>query len=165
MKCVFCDCMQSRVVDSRLSDDGSSIRRRRECEACGRRFTTYEKIEMIPVMVIKRDRTRETFDSAKIRPGVIKACEKRPISLSQIDELVRNVEKQVYSLGDTEVTSLAVGEIVMSELKKLDEVAYVRFASVYRQFKDIQTFMNELSKLLTDSDKSNADGKNPPDKY
>lgn len=165
MKCVYCDCMQSRVVDSRLSDDGSSIRRRRECEACGRRFTTYEKIEMIPVMVIKRDRTRETFDSSKIRPGVIKACEKRPISLSQIDELVRNVEKQVYSLGDTEVTSLAVGEIVMSELKKLDEVAYVRFASVYRQFKDIQTFMNELSKLLTDSDKGNADGQNPPDKY
>lgn len=165
MKCVFCNCMQSRVVDSRLSDDGTSIRRRRECEACGRRFTTYEKIEMIPVMVIKRDHTRETFDSSKIRPGVIKACEKRPISLSQIDELVRNVEKQVYSLGDTEVTSLAVGEIVMSELKKLDEVAYVRFASVYRQFKDIQTFMNELSKLLTDSDKSNADGQNPTDKY
>lgn len=165
VKCVYCGCMQSRVVDSRLSDDGSSIRRRRECEACGRRFTTYEKIEMIPVMVVKRDHTRETFDSAKIRPGVIKACEKRPVSLSQIDELVRSVEKQVYSLGDTEVTSLAVGEIVMNELKKLDEVAYVRFASVYRQFKDIQTFMNELSKLLTDSDKSNADGKMPPDKY
>lgn len=157
MKCVYCDCMSSRVVDSRISEDGSSIRRRRECEACGRRFTTYEKVEMVPVMVVKRDRTRETFDSSKIRPGVIKACEKRPISLSQIDELVRNVEKQVYSLGDPEVTSLAVGEFVMSELKKLDEVAYVRFASVYRQFKDIQTFMNELSKLLTDSELSTAD--------
>lgn len=165
MKCVYCDCMQSRVVDSRLSEDGSNIRRRRECEACGRRFTTYEKIEMVPVMVVKRDRTRETFDSSKIRPGVIKACEKRPISLSQIDELVRNVEKQVYSMGDSEVTSLAVGEIVMSELKKLDEVAYVRFASVYRQFKDIQTFMNELSKLLTDSDKSTADGQGSSGNY
>jgi len=143
--------MSSRVVDSRISEDGSSIRRRRECEACGRRFTTYEKVEMVPVMVVKRDRTRETFDSSKIRPGVIKACEKRPISLSQIDDLVRSVEKQVYSLGDAEVTSLAIGEIVMNELKKLDEVAYVRFASVYRQFKDIQTFMNELSKLLTES--------------
>jgi len=153
--------MSSRVVDSRISEDGSSIRRRRECEACGRRFTTYEKVEMVPVMVVKRDRTRETFDSSKIRPGVIKACEKRPISLSQIDDLVRSVEKQVYSLGDAEVTSLAIGEIVMNELKKLDEVAYVRFASVYRQFKDIQTFMNELSKLLTDSDLSTADGKTP----
>ncbi|MBQ4088445.1 MAG: transcriptional repressor NrdR [Clostridia bacterium] len=165
MKCVYCDCMSSRVVDSRISEDGSSIRRRRECEACGRRFTTYEKVEMVPVMVVKRDRTRETFDSSKIRPGVMKACEKRPISLSQIDELVRSVEKQVYSLGDAEVTSLAVGEIVMNELKKLDEVAYVRFASVYRQFKDIQTFMNELSKLLTDSKKSTADGSDPSDKY
>ena len=165
MKCVYCDCMSSRVVDSRLSEDGTSIRRRRECEACGRRFTTYEKIEMVPVMVVKRDRTRETFDSSKIRPGVIKACEKRPVSLNQIDDLVRSVEKQVYSMGDTEVTSHAVGEIVMNELKKLDEVAYVRFASVYRQFKDIQTFMNELSKLLTDSEISNADGHDPADKY
>ena len=108
---------------------------------------------MIPVMVVKRDKTRQAFDAAKIRPGVIKACEKRPVSLGQIDDLVRNVEKKVYSMGDTEVTSLAVGEIVMEELKKLDEVAYVRFASVYRQFKDIQTFMNELSKLLTRSPK------------
>lgn len=161
VKCVFCGCMQSRVVDSRLSDDGASIRRRRECEACGRRFTTYEKVEMVPVMVVKRDKTREAFDSAKIRPGVVKACEKRQISQTQIDELVRNVEKQVYSLGDTEVTSLTVGEIVMDELKKLDEVAYVRFASVYRQFKDIQTFMNELSKLLTDPEKGTTDGKVP----
>ena len=165
MKCVFCDCMQSRVVDSRLSDDGTSIRRRRECEACGRRFTTYEKVEMIPVMVVKRDKTRQAFDAAKIRPGVIKACEKRPVSLGQIDDLVRSVEKKVYSMSDTEVTSLAVGEIVMEELKKLDEVAYVRFASVYRQFKDIQTFMNELSKLLTDSEMGTTDGQTPADKY
>ena len=141
MKCVFCNCL-----------------------SCGRRFTTYEKIEMVPVMVIKRDRTRETFDSSKIRPGVIKACEKRPVSLNQIDDLVRSVEKQVYSMGDTEVTSHDIGEIVMAELKKLDEVAYVRFASVYRQFKDIQTFMNELSKLLTDSEMSNTEG-HSSDKY
>ncbi len=157
--------MQSRVVDSRQSDDGTSIRRRRECEACGRRFTTYEKIEVIPIMVVKRDRTRETFDSAKLRLGIIKACQKRPVSLNQIDELVRNVEKRVYSSGDTEVTSQTIGEIVMDELKLLDEVAYVRFASVYRQFKDIQTFMTELSKLLTDSEMGSTDGSNPPGKY
>ena len=165
MKCVLCGCMQSRVVDSRLSDDGTSIRRRRECEACGRRFTTYEKIEVIPIMVVKRDKTRETFDSAKLRLGVIKACQKRPVSLNQIDELVRNVEKRVYASGDTEVSSQSIGEIVMDELKQVDEVAYVRFASVYRQFKDIQTFMTELSKLLTDSDMGNAGGSNPPGKY
>ena len=116
-------------------------------------------------MVVKRDKTRQAFDAAKIRPGVIKACEKRPVSLGQIDDLVRSVEKKVYSMGDTEVTSLAVGEIVMEELKKLDEVAYVRFASVYRQFKDIQTFMNELSKLLTDSEMGTTDGQTPADKY
>lgn len=165
VKCVLCGCLQSRVVDSRLSEDGTSIRRRRECEACGRRFTTYEKIEMIPIMVVKRDKTRETFDSAKLRLGVIKACQKRPVSLNQIDELVRSVEKRVYASGDTEVTSQAIGEIVMDELKQLDEVAYVRFASVYRQFKDIETFMTELSKLLTDSEKGNADGLTPPGKY
>jgi transcriptional repressor NrdR len=165
VKCVLCGCLQSRVVDSRLSEDGTSIRRRRECEACGRRFTTYEKIEMIPIMVVKRDKTRETFDSAKLRLGVIKACQKRPVSLNQIDELVRSVEKRVYASGDTEVTSQAIGEIVMDELKQLDEVAYVRFASVYRQFKDIETFMTELSKLLTDSEKGNADGSTSSGKY
>ncbi len=116
-------------------------------------------------MVVKRDKTRETFDSAKLRLGVIKACQKRPVSLNQIDELVRSVEKRVYASGDTEVTSQAIGEIVMDELKQLDEVAYVRFASVYRQFKDIETFMTELSKLLTDSEKGNADGSTPPGKY
>lgn len=165
MKCVLCGCFQSRVVDSRLSDDGASIRRRRECEACGRRFTTYEKIEMVPVMVVKRDKTRETFDSEKLRLGIIKACQKRPVSLNQIDELVRSVEGRVYASGDMEFSSQAIGEIVMDELKKLDEVAYVRFASVYRQFKDIQTFMTELSKLLTDSEMGNADGANPSGKY
>ena len=165
MRCVYCGYTQSRVVDSRLSDDATSIRRRRECESCGRRFTTYEKIEMSPVMVIKRDKTRETFDASKIRPGVIKACEKRPVSSVQINDLIQAVEKRVYSLGESEDTSLAIGEMVMDELKRLDEVAYVRFASVYRQFKDIQTFMDELSKLLTDSEKSNADDTNTSDIY
>ena len=165
MRCVYCGYTQSRVVDSRVSDDATSIRRRRECESCGRRFTTYEKIEMSPVMVVKRDKTRETFDASKVRPGVIKACEKRPVSSAQINELVQRVEKRVYSLGESEVTSLAIGEMVMDELKRLDEVAYVRFASVYRQFKDIQTFMNELSKLLTDSEMSNSGDINSPGKY
>lgn len=150
MKCVYCGFTQSRVVDSRLSDDAMSIRRRRECESCGRRFTTYEKIEMSPVMVIKRDKSRETFDASKISPGVIKACEKRPVSIDQIHELVQRVEKRVYSTGEMEITSLEIGEMVMDELRLLDEVAYVRFASVYRQFRDIQTFMDELSKLLTE---------------
>lgn len=116
-------------------------------------------------MVIKRDKTRETFDSSKLRLGVIKACQKRPVSLEQIDELVRNVEKRVYAMGETEVASQTIGEVVMDELKQLDEVAYVRFASVYRQFKDIQTFMTELSKLLTDSEMGNADGSTPSGKY
>ena len=156
VRCVYCGYTQSRVVDSRVSDDATSIRRRRECESCGRRFTTYEKIEMSPVMVVKRDKTREVFEAAKVRPGVIKACEKRPVSSAQVNDLVQAVEKRVYSLGENEFTSLAIGEMVMDELKKLDEVAYVRFASVYRQFKDIQTFMNELSKLLTDSEMSNS---------
>ena len=165
MRCPYCGRLQSRVVDSRQSEDGSSIRRRRECEGCGRRFTTYERIDMVPLIVVKKDQTRETFDVNKLRAGMVKACEKRPVSLGQIDDLVRSVEKKVYSMGDTEVTSLAVGEIVMEELKKLDEVAYVRFASVYRQFKDIQTFMNELSKLLTDSEMGTTDGQTPADKY
>lgn len=165
MKCVFCGGLQSRVVDSRLSEDGTSIRRRRECETCGRRFTTYEKVEMVPIMVIKRDKTRQAFDSSKLRPGIIKACEKRPVSQNEIDEIISSVEKSVYSNGETEITSMAIGDMVMDELRRRDEVAYVRFASVYRQFKDIQTFMNELSKLLTETEMGTADGLNPPDKY
>ena len=141
MKCVFCSCMQSRVVDSRQSEDGLTIRRRRECEKCGRRFTTYERIDMIPLMVVKKDETREPFQADKLRHGIIKACEKRPVSLEEIDALVREVERRAYSQGEAEITSQAIGEMVMEGLKKLDEVAYVRFASVYRQFRDIQTFM------------------------
>ena len=152
MKCIYCNGTESRVVDSRPTDDGNAIRRRRECEKCGRRFTTYERIDMIPLMVVKKDETREPFQADKLRHGIIKACEKRPVSLEEIDALVREVERRAYSQGEAEITSQAIGEMVMEGLKKLDEVAYVRFASVYRQFRDIQTFMDELSKLLRDGE-------------
>ena len=152
MKCMYCDCMESKVIDTRPTDEGTVIRRRRECEGCGRRFTTYEKVEHVAILVVKRDGRRESFDSEKIRGGIIKACEKRPVSLEDIDALVRDVERRAYSQGEAEVTSQAIGEMVMEGLKKLDEVAYVRFASVYRQFRDIQTFMDELSKLLRDGE-------------
>ena len=150
MKCVFCNCTDSRVIDSRQAEDGTTIRRRRECEGCGRRFTTYEKIDSVPLMVIKKDKTRETFDSTKLKAGIIKSCEKRPVSVKEIDALVREIEMRAYNGYDQEVTSQAIGEMVMEGLKALDEVAYVRFASVYRQFRDIQTFMDELNKLLLD---------------
>ncbi len=152
MKCIYCNCTESRVIDSRQTEDNSAIRRRRECEGCGRRFTTYEKIDTVPLMVIKKDKSRQPFDSAKLRAGIIKACEKRPVSLGEIDKLVREIEMKAYNSFDQEITSQAIGEMVMDGLKRLDEVAYVRFASVYRQFKDIQTFMDELNKLLTDKE-------------
>lgn len=148
MKCVYCNCTQSRVIDSRQSEDGVVIRRRRECEDCGRRFTTYEKIDSAPLMVVKKDKRRQPFDAQKLRLGIIKACEKRPVALKDIDTLVRDIEMQAYSGYEQEIASQALGEMVMEGLKRLDEVAYVRFASVYRQFRDIQTFMDELNKLL-----------------
>lgn len=147
MKCIYCNCTESRVVDSRPTEDGA-IRRRRECEGCQRRFTTYEKIEMLPVLVIKKDRRRETFDASKVRSGIIKACEKRPVSLDAIEKLVSRVENTVCRQPEQEVTSEQIGLIVMDGLKTLDEVAYIRFASVYRQFKDVQSFMQELQQLL-----------------
>ncbi len=147
MKCIYCGCEESRVVDSRSTEDGTSIRRRRECEGCGRRFTTYEKVDIIPLMVVKKDRRREPFDAGKLREGILKACEKRPISVEAINDLVRSVEMKAYA-SDQEITSARLGEMVMEELKDLDEVAYIRFASVYRQFKDIQTFRDELNSLL-----------------
>ena len=150
MKCVFCNCTDSRVIDSRQTEDGATIRRRRECEGCGRRYTTYEKIDMVPLMVIKKDKSRETFDSTKLKSGIIKACEKQPVSIEAIDALVREIEMRAYNGYDQEITSLAIGEMVMDGLKKLDEVAYVRFASVYRLFRDVQTFLNELNKLLVE---------------
>ena len=158
MICPYCGRLQSRVVDSRQSEDGSSIRRRRECEGCGRRFTTYERIDMVPLIVVKKDQTRETFDVNKLRAGMVKACEKRPVSLSRIDELARDIERRLTNLPEAEVTSQKIGEMVMDGLKELDEVAYVRFASVYRQFRDIQTFRDELNKLLTDFEPGKTDG-------
>lgn len=135
-------------MDSRPTDEGLTIRRRRECTKCGKRFTTYEKIEQLPVFVVKKDGRRESFDRDKIMRGLLKACEKRPISLKDLEALVQDVEKQVFNSLEQEVTSQQIGQMVMERLKKLDEVAYVRFASVYRQFKDINTFMEELNKLL-----------------
>ena len=161
MKCAYCGCTQSRVVDSRQSEDAMSIRRRRECERCGRRFTTYERIDMVPLMVIKKDQTREAFDVGKLRSGIVKACEKRPVPLEKIEELVRDIEQRLNSQEGSEVTSKMVGELVMDGLKSLDEVAYVRFASVYRQFRDIQSFRDELNKLLADFDPGTTDGGTP----
>ncbi len=148
MKCRYCLSTESKVVDSRPTDDGTSIRRRRECINCGKRFTTYEKIEEIPIMVVKKDGTREAFNSEKILSGVRRACEKRPVSAADIDELVDGVVREVFNSLEQEVRTETIGELVMQRLKELDEVAYVRFASVYRQFKDINTFMNELKLLL-----------------
>ena len=158
MKCAYCGCTQSRVVDSRQSEDATTIRRRRECENCGRRFTTYERIELVPLMVVKKDQTREAFDINKLRAGIVKACEKRPVPLEQIEAMVRRIEQQLNSQTDSEITSKMIGELVMEGLKTLDEVAYVRFASVYRQFRDIQSFRDELNKLLNDFDAGTADG-------
>lgn len=147
MKCIYCGCTESRVVDSRPTEDGT-IRRRRECEGCKRRFTTYEKIEMLPILVVKKDNRREQFDAAKIRSGILRACEKRPVSLAEIEQLVNKIETDVYQQVDQEITSEAIGVMVMDGLRSLDEVAYVRFASVYRQFKDIESFMEELQQIL-----------------
>ena len=147
MRCIYCGCEESRVVDSRSVEDGNSIRRRRECERCGKRFTTYEKVDTIPLMVVKKDKRREPFDSEKLRQGILKACEKRPVSISDIDDLTSKIEMKAYA-NDQEVTSAEIGEMVMEGLKELDKVSYVRFASVYRQFTDLENFIEELNKLL-----------------
>lgn len=157
MKCVYCNGSSSRVVDSRPTEEGNAIRRRRECETCGRRFTTYEKVEAVPLLVIKKDGRRELFDAEKIRRSIIKSCEKRSVSMPEIDRLVRSIEMQAYNALDQEITSTAIGEMVMEGLRKIDEVSYVRFASVYRQFRDISTFMQELSKLLDEQKKRSKD--------
>lgn len=156
MRCQYCGYLDSRVIDSRPTEEGSSIRRRRECLHCGRRFTTYEKIETSPVMVVKKDMRREPFNSSKIKQGLLHACQKRPVSVAQIDTIVEKVEKLVHSSGDDEFSSRRIGEAVMEELKLLDEVAYVRFASVYRQFTDVSSFMDELNKLVRDTAKRAA---------
>ena len=150
MKCQFCGCLESKVVDSRINEDGTVIRRRRECEKCGKRFTTYETIEDSPVLVIKGSGARQAFDPNKIKNGIIKACEKRPVSISEIDALVDDIQKHIANSMVQEISSKEIGEMVMERLKQLDEVAYVRFASVYRQFKDINSFMEELAKMNGD---------------
>jgi transcriptional repressor NrdR len=151
MKCQYCNSIDSKVIDSRPTEEGSSIRRRRECLRCGRRFTTYEKIETSPIMVIKKDMRREPFNASKIKQGLVHACQKRPISMAEIDTIVEKVEKMVTSCGEDEIASRRIGEAVMEELKSLDEVAYVRFASVYRQFTDVSSFMDELNKLVKEN--------------
>lgn len=147
MNCPFCGEKESKVIDSRGSDDEKSIRRRRECESCGKRFTTYERIEEVPIIVIKKNNLREEFDRNKILNGIVKACWKRPISASQIENCVTEIENEVYNLGKSELDSVLIGNIVMKRLKALDEIAYVRFASVYKEFKDIDSFMSALKSI------------------
>lgn len=148
MKCPFCNKENTRVIDSRPAEDNNSIRRRRQCDECGKRFTTYEKIETIPLIVIKKDNNREPYDREKIEAGIIRSCHKRPVSINEINALVDEIETIIFNLEDKEVPSAKIGEIVMNKLKDFDSVAYVRFASVYREFKDVNTFMDELKKLL-----------------
>ena len=149
MKCPYCEYLESKVIDSRPVDEGGSIRRRRECLKCERRFTTYEQVESVPLVVIKKDGKRQVYNRQKMMNGILRACEKTPVSFTEIEKAVLEIESTLNNKLDREVSSTEIGELVMDKLKKIDEVAYVRFASVYRQFKDINTFMNELNKLLT----------------
>lgn len=148
MKCPYCGFMDDKVIDSRPTEENTSIRRRRECSKCAKRFTTYEKVESVPLMVIKKDKTRQIFDRQKLLNGLLRACEKRPVSINELEKLIDGIETQILNSLKREITTQEIGEMVMARLKGLDEVAYVRFASVYRQFKDINTFMEELRKLL-----------------
>ncbi len=157
MRCLYCNCTESKVIDSRSADDERTIRRRRECMGCGRRFTTYETIEVAPILVVKSDGTRQAFDLGKIKRGVIKACEKRPVPIEKIDALAEDIAKRIYNSMEQEISSKQIGEMVMEGLQKLDEVAYVRYASVYRSFKDISSFMAELQKMM--KKKEQEDGK------
>ena len=147
MKCIYCGCEESKVLDSRSTDENNSIRRRRECLGCGRRFTTYESIEMTPILVVKNDGSRQSFDINKVKTGLIKACEKRPISLSQIEKMAGDIQKEIQNSSMQEIPSSHIGELVMDKLKEVDEIAYVRFASVYRQFKDIESFKKLIDEL------------------
>ena len=150
MKCPFCGLDNTRVIDSRPADDNASIRRRRQCDECGKRFTTYERVEILPLTVIKKDHTREPYDRNKILSGILRACHKRPVPIEKIEETVNQIENELYNLEFKEIESERIGEIVMEHLRHLEQVAYVRFASVYREFKDVNTFMNELKKMLDD---------------
>jgi len=156
MKCPFCGYNESKVIDSRPAEEGATIRRRRECLACNRRFTTYEIIERMPLVVVKRDGSRQSFDKVKLINGMVRACEKRPVPLGKLEQIADDIEQELQSNLEREIKTVAIGEMVMNRLKDLDEVAYVRFASVYRSFKDINTFMDELSKLLTEGESKNT---------
>ena len=158
MKCPFCGHLESKVVDSRPADEGASIRRRRECLACRKRFTTYEIMESLPLMVVKKDGSRQTFDKTKLLNGMIRACEKRPVSFDTLERIADEIEQELQNSLERETSTERIGELVMDRLKKVDEVAYVRFASVYRQFKDINTFMSELEALLTEQRKGGNNG-------
>lgn len=147
MKCPYCGKENTRVIDSRPTDD-SSIRRRRQCDECGKRFTTYEKVETLPLIVVKKDNNREPYDREKIVAGIVRSCHKRPISMTQINDMVDDIEGQIFNMGEKEIPTTTIGSIVMDKLKDLDEVVYVRFASVYREFKDVNTFMDEIKKIL-----------------
>ena len=149
MKCMYCGCLDSKVIDSRLNDEGTSIRRRRECTNCGKRYTTYETIELTPVMVVKRNGCRQTFSIQKVKQGIVKACEKRPVSMQQIDELAADIEKRVANHLVQEIKSSEIGEMIMDGLKKIDDVAYVRFAAVHRQVKDINSWLSEINDLVS----------------
>ena len=153
MKCQYCSCMDSKVIDSRPTEEGSSIRRRRECMNCGRRFTTYEKIELLPLMVVKRDGRREAFDGQKIKAGILHACEKLPVSMQQIDAMTARIEQAAYAAMEGEISTTRIGDMVMQELKSVNDVAYVRFAAVYRLFTDIGDFMQELQRLLDENER------------
>ena len=154
MKCPYCGCADSRVIDSRPAEEGSTIRRRRECVSCAKRFTTYEIVERLPLVVVKKDGRRQTFDRVKLLNGMLRACEKRPVSINELEKIADDIEQEIQNGLEREVTTEQIGELVMRHLKDLDEVAYVRFASVYRQFKDLNTFMEELAKLLNKSEKA-----------
>jgi len=151
MRCLYCNSTESKVIDSRPTEEGNSIRRRRECMGCGRRFTTYEKIELLPLMVVKRDGRREAFDAQKVKSGILHACEKLPVSMQQIDAMTTHIEQAAHSCMEGEISSQKVGDMVMDELKKTNDVAYVRFAAVYRKFTDLGTFMDELQKLVNEN--------------
>ena len=154
MRCQYCSCTESKVIDSRPTEEGNSIRRRRECINCGRRFTTYEKIELVPLMVVKHDGRREPYDGQKIKAGLLRACEKLPVSMQQIEGICARVEQVAYSSMDGEIASQRIGDMVMTELKALNDVAYVRFAAVYRKFTDLGTFLSELQKLVKENELS-----------
>lgn len=153
MRCPYCEYFESKVIDSRPTDEGQAIRRRRECIKCGKRFTTYEKIEEVPIIIVKKGGNRQVYDRNKLLNGILKACEKRPVSIGTIEKIVDDIERNLSNTLEKEITSVEIGEMVMNKLKNVDEVAYVRFASVYRQFKDVNSFMEELKKILDENGK------------